>query len=191
MLHPSSQSSMRFFHEALFFLRCLFTFSSHCSQVYPHSQIIHSLPSLLHMHPSVALCFVSTLLLVSFVLGYWLATLPSSESLVLFVRCFLSSHVTTTLCYSPMPARFFHCCSCLPHCITFSPFTLRRASHLKPLNICYSPSPSFHCKIYTSFVQHSRFLLVDMIVNIHSIAYSVAIRVSSDKHLITFPCTFF
>lgn len=44
--------------------------------------------------------FVSTVLLVSFVLGYWLAALSSSESLVLPVRfstCFLSSRVTTTL----------------------------------------------------------------------------------------------
>lgn len=84
------------FPRSVVFLRYLFAFSSHCFQVYSHSQIT-SLPSLLHVHPFVALCFVSTVLLVSLLVpGHWLAALLSSKSLVLavhfFTTCFLSSH---------------------------------------------------------------------------------------------------
>jgi len=62
-----------------------------------------------------------------------------------FTTCFPSSHVTTNLCCSPISARS----SVPPHCITLFSFTLRRASHLKPPNIYYSPSPSLHCKTCT------------------------------------------
>lgn len=139
MPHPSPQSSMRFFHEASFFLRCLFTLSSHCSQVYPHSQII-----------TFAVPRASTVLLVSFfVLGYWLAALASFQSVVLVHDLFLVlPRHDHSLCCSPMPARFFRRCLLFPHCSTFFPFTSRRASHFKPLNTYYSPS-TFHCKIYT------------------------------------------
>jgi hypothetical protein len=84
-----------------------------------------------------------------------------SGLLVGCTSCFLSSHVAATMCCPPMLARFFRRCLYPPHCITFFPFTLRRASHFKPLNINYSPSPSlFHCKIYTphrSYNTHGSF----------------------------------
>lgn len=129
-----------FFTKRCFFLRSLFTLSSHCFQVYPHSQII-----------TFAVPRASTVLLVSlFVLGYWLAALPSFQSVVLVHDLFLViPHHDHSLRCLPTPARFFRRCLFFPHCSTFFPFTPRRASHFKPLNTYYSPSTSIHCKIYT------------------------------------------
>lgn len=71
-----SQQSMRFLSKHFPFFRYLL--SSHCSHVYLHSQIVtRFIPSLFHVHPSAALCFVSTLLLM-FVLG--------SQSVALLVQ---------------------------------------------------------------------------------------------------------
>ena len=114
--------------------------SSHCFQVYPHSQII-----------TFAVPRASTVLLVSlFVLGYWLAALPSFQSVVLVHDLFLViPHHDHSLRCLPTPARFFRRCLFFPHCSTFFPFIPRRASHFKPLNTYYSPSTSIHCKIYT------------------------------------------
>ena len=157
--YASSQSSMRFFQEALFFLRCLFTLSSHCSRVYPHSQIIHSLPSLLHVHPSVALVLF---LLCCWCRLFWVIGWPHSlhpnPLYFLFVSLLVSCPpASRPHCCSPMPARFFH--RCLSP-LLYSPFTLRRASHSKPLNIYYSPSPSlFHCKIYTPSIVRTTLML--------------------------------
>ena len=155
-----------FFTKRCFF-RCLFTLVALFS-VYSHSQIIRSLPSLLHVHPSVALCLVSPVLLVSLlVLGLLVGCTPfirdPCTSCSFLHDLFLVLPPSRPHCCSPIPARSFRRCLCLPHCITFFPFTLRRASHSKPPNICYSPSPSFHCKIYTpfhrSFNTHASFSL--------------------------------
>jgi len=96
--------------------------------------------------------FVSTVLLVLLLFLFLLLLLVIGRlhPLVLplrfsFTTCFPSSHVTTNPCCLPISARH----PVPPHCITLFPFTLRRASHLKPPNIYYSPSPSLHCKIYT------------------------------------------
>ena len=88
--------------------------SSHCSQVLLHSRVTPSFPSLFRVHPSVALYFVSTVLLVLlFVLSSWSAALLLSESLVLvrfsFTTCFSSSRPPRAC--SPISARFF--CRCL------------------------------------------------------------------------------
>jgi len=94
-----------FFTKRCFFLRCSFTLSSHCSQVYPHSQII-----------TFAVPRASTVLLVSlFVLGYWLAADPSFQSVVLVHDLFsvLPRHDHTLL--------FTNACTFLSSLIVFRP----------------------------------------------------------------------
>jgi hypothetical protein len=102
--------------------------------------------------PPVALCFVSTLLLVLFFLSYWSAALPFLSPLYfLFASPPRLTSCPLTPCCSPISAHFFCCCLCCPPVVPPRPFPLRRASHLKPPNIYYSPSPSsLHCKTYTS-----------------------------------------
>jgi len=186
MPHPSSISHAVLPRSVVVFFRYPFTLSSHCSRVCPHSQFISSFPSLPHVQPSVALCFV-------FLLCCWCCCLflviGRLHPLVLplrfsFTTCFPSPHVKTKPCCSPISARP----SVPPHCITLS-FTLRRASHLKPPNIYYSPSPPLHCKIYTFLHRPYTLLSLYMIVNIHFTADSVAIRAPSDKCFNAFSCT--
>lgn len=145
MLRQPPQSSMRFSHEALFFLSFLdlFTLSSHCSQyisihnhlfVTSHSTCIPLRCIVFCFYRVVGVVVCSGLLVESFVFP----TLTSRP------RRVTHQHLLV-----------FFVVACLPHCTTLSPFTLRRASRLKPPNIYHSPSlSSFHCKIYTPHSSH-------------------------------------
>lgn len=155
---------MRFFYEALFFpLRYPSTLSSHCSQVYPHSQITRSLPSLLHVHPFVALCFVSTvlllvLLLLLFVLGFGqLHSLHPSPLYFLFASSRPPSCSLTSRPHCATHQYLFvsHVAVCLP---LYHPVSLHPAKGfaLSPRIYIIHPPSSFHCKtLHTpSFVYH-------------------------------------
>lgn len=88
----SSQQSMRFLPKHFPFFRYLL--SSHCSHVYLHSQATRYILSLFHVHPSAALCSVSTLLLM-FVLGSWSVALLVQASFPAFASR-LASHARTS-----------------------------------------------------------------------------------------------
>ena len=81
--------------------------------------------------------------------GLFVGCIPSSETLVLVICFSTTCFLSRPLCCSPILLVSFTVV-CLPRCITFFPFTLRRASQSKPPNIYYSPFPLlFHCKIHT------------------------------------------
>jgi len=136
------------------------------------------------MHPSVALCFVSTVLLVSWtVVGYRSAALSSSESFVLPV------HSITT---RPRRATHQHllissvvvCASPLYHLV--SPHHAKGFASSPQIHII-PPSPRHSIVKHTAlFVHHSCFLLLGTVVNLHSTAYSVAFRDSSDINICHF-----
>ena len=167
---------MRFFTKFHFSFR--YPLSSHCSQVYPHSQSTRLISSLLRVS-FPALCFVSTVLFVLFVLGYWSVASPLVRASLSRLYChdfFLSSHVTTTFRRSSTPALFSRRCFS-PHCITSAPFTLRRASHSKPRNIYLSHTLAIHCKVLHSSRSFIHSCSLIRFLNIRFTAYSVAIRV--------------
>ena len=112
--HPLNQSCGPSTKRCCFF-RYPFTLSSHCSQVYPHSHFICSFLSLLHVHPSVALCFVSTVLLVlllllMLVIGRLHSLVAPSSLLLHDLLPFLSPHdqyvllanIRSSACASPL-----------------------------------------------------------------------------------------
>jgi hypothetical protein len=118
----SSQQSMRFLPKHFPFFRYLL--SSHCSHVYLHSQVTRYILSLFHVHPSAALCSVSTLLLM-FVLGSWSVALLVQ---LLFPRSLHDLHLTiahhdhdTLLLVNT--CLFLSLLFVFPHCTTPFPFT--------------------------------------------------------------------
>lgn len=117
---------------------------SHCRRIVLRCICIQKSPSsfssLLHVHPSPLHCvlFLPCCWCCLFLaIGRLHSFYPSPLVLLVrfsFTTCFPSPHVMTTPCCSPISA-------CFSRCITSFPFIPRRASHLKPLNIYYSPSP--------------------------------------------------
>ena len=130
------------------FIRYSFT-SSHCSQVYLHSQMVSSFPSLLHVHPFFGLCFDSTVLLVLLfflVVGRLHSFYPSPFCLFASPSR-LASHPLT----SRPPVLLANVCSSLPSSF-FPVVSPCFPSPCEGLRIpspeyIYSPSPlPFHCK---------------------------------------------
>lgn len=132
-----------------------------------HESLLHSLrcPTcipLLHCVLFLPCCWCCC----SFLVSGWPHSLHPSPLCLFASPSRLAFHpLTTTPCLLTNICSFFQLLFGSPRCITSSPFTLRRASHLKPpkpSNIYYSPSPTpLHCKIYTfphrSFTTHAPF----------------------------------
>jgi len=124
MLHLSSRSSMRFFSRSVVFLDVCSP-SSHCSQyIRIHKSFVHYLHCSTCIPPLHCVLFLLCCWCRCLFWGYWLAALPSSETLVLLVRfsttCFLSSHrhdhtavhqyllvPSVVACVSPIVSPFF------------------------------------------------------------------------------------
>ena len=182
MLHPSSITHAVLPQSVVVFL----DIPSHCRRIVlwctrTHNSSVHSFRCFTCIPPLHCVLFLPCCwcccCCVVVVVSYWSAapTCASSSLLLFYLLPILPRHDKSVLLANICSSA---CASALYHLV---PFTLRRASHLKPPNIYYSPSPLLHCKIYAFPISHTPFLPLHMIVNAHSTPYTVAIRVPSDK----------